>query len=160
MSNNEFTRHTAKGPGRDSNPGQLQWRQGHCTWDARSTNWAHHHPRLLSKNLPSCTYSIEWHWSKKRVRVKKMNCRSLSSMTSALLVQFHWNEWGGSIFFPPNGASVWSQLTAKYIKRDTTTCLHVSRPSISDSLTRATTRYQAKPRNRAASRNCRSRLSV
>lgn len=54
MSNNEFTRHTAKGPGRDLNPEQLQRGQGHCTWDARSTNRANSRPkfgRFLLKNL-------------------------------------------------------------------------------------------------------------
>lgn len=31
-------------PGRDSDPGPLQWGQSLCSWDARSTHWAERRP--------------------------------------------------------------------------------------------------------------------
>lgn len=46
MSNNKFTRHAAKGPVWDLNPGQLQRGQGHITWDVCSTNWTNSCPKF------------------------------------------------------------------------------------------------------------------
>lgn len=47
------------------------------------------------------------------------------------------SKWMGWLNFFPQMVltSIWTQLTAKYIKRETKTCLHVSRPRIGNSLT-------------------------
>lgn len=72
MSNNKFTRHAAKGPVWDLNPGQLQRGQGHITWDVCSTNWTNSCPkfaRFLLKNL-ECFLA--------RIRLKNAEAKSES----------------------------------------------------------------------------------